>query len=134
MHISVSNLNPLFSGRAVSAAYDPPRMNHENENVVSVGGNLTLECEAKQPITWDLPMNQKIDDMQEAISNISTSEDHHSEYPYKLRLELFNLTVVDVGFYTCLFNTSENDNLDTQELVTNGQAKRTYVYVDGKTF
>lgn len=79
-------------------------------------------------------MNLRIDDMQEAFSNISTSEDPHAEYPYKLRLELFNLTVIDVGFYTCYFNTSENYDYTMQELVAKGQAKRTYVYVDGKAF
>lgn len=84
-------------------------------------------------------MNLNIADMQKAFSKIITSENPHAEYPFKLRLELFNLTVIDVGFYTCYFNTPEDNDYKKkkkpmQELVANGQAKTIYVYVNGKAF
>ncbi|XP_077296632.1 vascular endothelial growth factor receptor 1-like [Arctopsyche grandis] len=113
--------------KQVVDAHDPPIiLGNERERVVTVGHNITLQCVGKKPLTWDLPQNWE---GEPAISIISTSESADDNYPYGLLLELFSLSAVDVGNYTCLFNETNGD-YSLEEREEKGDAVKVYIYVD----
>lgn len=129
-------MKTLFADAFVFVDYAPPKIEPpEKEQIVSVGGKLTLKCSGEQPVTWEFPMiNSPREEYQDLTptSVISVSYDPTSVLPYRVLLEVFNVSIVDVGFYTCLFNiTDDTDKLE--EMEQKGQATTVYVYVNGES-
>ncbi|XP_077296631.1 vascular endothelial growth factor receptor 1-like [Arctopsyche grandis] len=123
----VISLASVCVAKQVVVTLDPPIiLANESEQVVIVGHNITLQCVGKKPITWVLPQNKKSDP---AINIIRTTESVNDNYRYGLILELFNLSAVDVGNYTCLFNETNGD-YSLEEREEKGDAVKVYIYVD----
>ncbi|GLV35679.1 PDGF- and VEGF-receptor related [Carabus blaptoides fortunei] len=104
-----------------SKKYFPPKILHnKGEIIVGANGNLTLECQGSQPVTWTYPNNTMEDNDYWSTVNVFKSDSEASGTSRAL-LTLHNASYVDTGFYYCHEISASKDDPSKSDSI--------YVYV-----
>ncbi|XP_063602590.1 vascular endothelial growth factor receptor 1-like isoform X2 [Penaeus indicus] len=86
---------------ATTAASKPQIMHDTDEIVVEKDGLLNLTCRGDEPVTWFADRHKIHYDTYEEVY------DNGHSMPYVAILVMSNMNYTEVGYYMCLFNTSD---------------------------